>query len=129
MADDFHAFQSIIYEARAKILWGHSAEEMRDWLRERGVPEEHIPQAIAFCWQERKVEMRKAAIRNVTVGGLILAASITFLAIVFSDAVPGWAGRLYGIGIFGCFYGMYRIQKGASQLICGPDTDGSISDA
>lgn len=85
-------------EARAKIIWGESIEEVREWLSYRQIPSAQIEEVIATCLRERAIEFRKKGIKEIVIAALILILPIIVVLTMYFSGSPclglrrrGWA--------------------------------------
>jgi hypothetical protein len=112
--------EKILIQARAKIIWGDSAQSVRDYLIANGLSEEEAEHIIAELNAERHKEIRKAGIKKILIGSvLILVAAIYFLAIF--DGGTSRIGRRSAaapvVCAFGGLYGLWKLIDGIFYLL------------
>ena len=118
--------ESLIYEARARIIWGEKADAVFEWLGENGVPEQLSRDIIRTSLKERALEIRKRGASEIIIGLAIAAlgaggiAGMNFVG-VFSSRIGGLCG-------LAAVYGLYRLMRGIVWVIEGGKTHGSITD-
>ena len=129
--DSEHKVERILNEARAKIIWGESVDEVREWLEDLGVSSQQIDELLATTLTERAVEFRKRGIVELVIGGLVLVPPLLIVgAMYLADVV---VSRLALFLAFLCYavalYGLYRCGKGVWWLLRGAKSEGSLTDA
>ena len=117
---------SILIEARARVLWGDPEDEIRQWMQSQGASEYDIRKIIGDAQAERAAEIRGKGFINLFIGivlvGLATVAPIG-RGIYTYDASEGIAAvAFFFIG------GLWLGSKGIQQLIMGSKISGSISD-
>ena len=118
--------ESLIYEARARIIWGDAPEEVAEWLASQGVEEEKVRQIVWACLKERRDEVRRKGLAELLIGALITTAGafgiggMHFVGIVHSKA--------FALFILVGLYGLYRAGKGLVYLVSGHRIPGSLTE-
>ncbi len=116
----------LAWEARAKIMWGDSASDVKDWLADNGLSSDQAADLLARCLKERDVEFRKRGMVEIIIGlalvvGPLAVIGITVLVLRMIHA--GLAGLCYLVAL----YGLYRLGRGVCWVIRGGRNKGSLS--
>jgi hypothetical protein len=121
--------EALIYEARARILWGEPIAEVCAWLQERGVDQQRIDDVIRVSLAERAAVVRKRAIMETVIGGGIVLGTAALMA-AYIQFTANSGGRKSGFGIIVAvgFYGLYRLCRGIMWLISGAGVRGSLTE-
>ena len=118
-------------DARARIIWGDPAAEVRDFLVENGVPAAEADAKIKTFVRERLAEIRKTGLRNTLIGAVLLglAAGGIYLCLQLR---PGHSSRLIDRGICALAligaYGFWKLATGLIQLFWPQSEHEAISD-
>ena len=76
-------------EARAKIFWGESKENVAAYLQSQGLRDEEIRPLMDSILEERAASVRSSARKNILLGiGLILVPIITYVVLLQSPIFP-----------------------------------------
>src|SRR5215467_2336762 len=76
-------------EARAKIFWGESKENVTTYLQSQGLRDEEIRPLLESILEERAASVRSSARKNILLGiGLILVPIITYVVLLQSPIFP-----------------------------------------
>ena len=127
---------SILSEARARIIWGESASSIRDFLTSHGVSETDADAKLKEFKAERNATLRRLDIKNTIIGGVILSASVILLCVAFrhpnmvrtSGTSIKRVGANLGMLIFCIFYGLWKLVNGIIYLVRPQSEDASIPD-
>lgn len=111
----------LIWEARARIIWGDSLESVRQFLISKGISSTVADLKIKGFILEKKAGLRRDGIREILGGATLLAASggvllwvvVRGLLISWFAYFPTSAGILVCIGI----YGVWKLIKGVISLV------------
>lgn len=117
--------QSRAYEARAKITWGESTENVEVDLIAGGVSPRLARDIVNICVRERSSSMRRKGVRDLVIGAVIMG--LAFLA-SFVLVMSAYVGRLWGIPITFFVAGTLVLFRGLERLIFGARADGPDSD-
>ena len=125
---------SILSEARSRIIWGEPASSIRGFLTTHGVSETDADAKIKEFMAERNATIRRLGLKNLMIGGVILSISVVLLYVAFrhpntvrSGGLRG-TGTILGVLIFGIFYGLWKLVSGIIDLVRPQSEDGSIPD-
>ena len=124
-----HRVERLLNEARAKIIWGDSLDEVREWLEDLGVSREQIDELLASTLKERAVEFRKRGIVELVIGALVLVPPLLIVGAMYLAGVA--TSRLGLFAAFLCYavalYGLYRCARGVWWLFRGAKSEGSLT--
>lgn len=118
--------ERLLGEARTKITWGDSVDEIREWLEDRGVPSRRIDEVVAESLQERDIGFRKKGITELVIGVVVVVPSLFILGVAYliGDIYLGIAVLWYAAVL----YGLCRCARGAWWLLRGAKSQGTLSD-
>ena len=119
--------EKVFNEARSRIMWGESQDEVREWLIEQGQDTMGIDQILRTCMAERGALVRKRGLVEIMVAlGLILAGTsvILFLWFVVGIMISG----VFAVCIAVAAYGLFRLLRGLGWLSSGAGIHGSVAD-
>jgi len=117
--------ESTLIEARARIIWGSSLDEVAEWLESKGLDREKIARVVRICREERAAEIRKIGLRNVIIGGLILLPSLVATLIFLLGFRQTRPAAFFGVCVV---YGLWRLLEGLERLIFGAGVRGSVAE-
>ncbi len=124
-----HRVERILNEARAKIIWGDSVDEVREWLEDLGVSREQIDELLAATLKERAVEFRKRGIVELVIGASVLVPPLLIVGAMYLAGVV--TSRLALFMALLCYavalYGLYRCARGFWWLFRGAKSEGSLT--
>lgn len=121
--------ESIISEARARIIWGEPVSRVRDFLTSNGVSAAVAEARLKEFELERSQELRRLGLVNVLIGGILTgAASVTlYLWVPIATASSGIITGLAVVLLAG-LYGLWKLVKGAALLVRPQSEHKSIPD-
>lgn len=102
-------------EARARVTWGESSDQIRSFLAENGVSDEEAETCLASLFGERRVQIREDAVRSIGHGGLKLLTPV--IAYVTFHSIGFFIPRVFGAAVLVGMWGLYQIIKGVLALI------------
>lgn len=113
-------------EARAKVSWGDSAEDVIKYLMIQGFSHEEASDFVRELFKIRMAETRGNGIRNIVVGsGMICVPIVTYIifAIIgyISFKIMGLAGA---VGLWGC----WKLVNGCIQLLAPKMETGDVAE-
>lgn len=124
--------ETLIIEARAKIIWGEPAESVRDYLTSNGMPGPEADEQIKAFNRERNREIRKMGIKNTLIGAVLTGGSGTLICLLLAKSeIPHSstsAGRGLGVLMLGAGYGLWKLVNGIIDLVRPQSEHQSISD-
>lgn len=113
------SLESLIWDARARIMWGESTSEVTEWLKSQGVEQQRIDEIIQTCQKERDLAVRKRGINEVVIGSLCVVACVGI--VIAAERIAVW-------NVLGAFFGAYLVISGVFKLMQGGSTPGSLTD-
>lgn len=127
--DSEHKIERFLNEARAKIIWGDSVDEVREWLEDMGVPNERIDEFLAASLEERAVEFRKRGVLELVIGGGIIVPPLAIVgAMYLGDVVVTRLTLFLALLCYAvALYGLYRCARGTWWLVRGAKSEGSLT--
>jgi hypothetical protein len=127
-----HAEERLAWEARAKITWGDSRDDVCTWLEGCGMSPATAAAVVSVCLRERAGAMRGKGVRDSILGGAGLAIGLLILFAGIQLAGVRQLGRLpglvMGVGILLGMYTAYLLFRGLERLVFGAHSDGAVSD-
>lgn len=122
--------KSLVVQARARIIWGDEPEAVRSWLLENGVAHDTALLIIEKSVEERRREMRRIGLRNLTHGGAFCLAGLVTIGFALRGDGPSGAilNRLGAAGMGAFLYGLWRVSEGLFRLFFGGSSRESIPD-
>ncbi len=128
------AFDQLIASARAKIIWGESVSDVREYLISNGMSGAEADTAIKEFSQERNSEIRKIGIKNTTIGAILLGIAVTGIYLICANSsssdrvVKVGTGKI--LGVLACLglYGLWKLGNGIIYLVRPQSEEKSITD-
>jgi hypothetical protein len=125
--------EQVLIEARAKIIWGEPAADVRSFLLANSVSDADAAVAVKGFIAERNAEIRKFGIRKIVIGaGLAISTALLFYWEYQHQFSAGTTirsrGSALGFTAFGFIYGLWKLIDGIFDLVRPQTEDGSISD-
>jgi hypothetical protein len=122
--------KKLIIDARARIIWGESIEDVRNWLSACNIQKEEIDLVVDHCVRERGAYIRSMGVKDVVIGILLLLLGIADIIYISSPHYIHVPHRScgYGLSLLLAGLGLWRLGTGVSRIIDGAKTKGSIPD-
>lgn len=114
------AHESAYWEARAKLMWGTSVSDVRDYLIGRRVPAEQIRVIIAAAIEDRARTMRHKGVRDILIAVLLLGGGGLW--------VMAWRSFVWAPATI-TVLGVLLLLRGAWRLLRGAKAPGSVTDS
>jgi hypothetical protein len=113
---------SVITEARARIIWGEPSSSVRSFLIESGISETEANARIKEFSSERNQEIRRIGIKDTCIGAALIGGGAVIVCLWIRRAHLGignstGVGRGVGALILMVFYGIWKFIKGLFYLI------------
>ncbi len=125
--------EKVLAEARARALWGESAESIRNWLLAHGaeISEPLAGEMVRICRRERSRLLRRAGLRDVLLGALLLAGgggslAICVLRIDAGAGTPEFLGAV--AAVLPAVAGVGLLLRGLDRVVFGARADGPAND-
>jgi hypothetical protein len=135
MRPDARTIEKLIVEARARITWGDSPAQVRDWLLTEKINDFEADEILRDLLAARSASMRKRGIVNLVVGtgAIAVAAAIGILPGLLENLeIPIRVGRAYGLFMAGAgligIYGAKQWIDGIERLLRGAKAEGADTD-
>jgi len=117
--------ENLIVEARSRLIWGESPEQVLQYLVDKGVSDQQAKGIIKMVQGERNAAIRGAGINKIITGILMgTAPAIAW----FSTA---WLGfiftKILAVAILIAAVGLWRIVSGAMMLFAPHMEKGDLS--
>ena len=113
-------------EAHAKIIWGDSPAEVKNWLRVSGLSGQETEDIVSESLRERAAEFRKRGLGQILLGSLILIVAACMALAIHHDLFSYTTRRLYGIYLLGATFGLYCFVRGVLYVVSGAKNEGSL---
>jgi hypothetical protein len=114
------------HEARAKILWGDSREEVFKYLRIQGFGHEEAFALVQELFLERAATIRSDGIRKIVIGTGLICVPIVSLLIFFAIGVI--LLKIFAATVVVGFWGVWMVFKGAFMVLSPKTEAGDASD-
>lgn len=118
--------EKLAWEARAKIMWGDSATDVKEWLVDNGLSSQQAADILARCLEERDAEFRRRGFLEIIIGLALVVGPLAVAGImVFGLRIlyGGWMGLAFLVAL----YGLYRLGRGVCWVVRGGTSEGSLS--
>ena len=113
-------------EARAKVSWGDSQEEVTKYLMVQRFTAQEATDLVAVMFKERMVNVRANGIRKIIIGtGLMCVPIIGFLIFAHIGIIPI---KLMGILIVVGLYGFWQLLNGIIALVAPKMESGDVAE-
>ena len=115
--------ESAYWEARARVMWGQSRADVRQWLEGHPIAPADIEAMLDLCFAERAQVMRGKGLGDLLVAALVMLPSIAGLIL--------WSGIswVFGSGSLLVVYGCLRLFRGIARVALGAKALGSVADS
>jgi hypothetical protein len=118
--------ESLIWEARARIMWGEKPHKVKEYLTENGVEQRMIDDIIKVSLKERASEIRQRGVTELLCGvGIALLGGSGFGAMYL---IGYWHSKVFAACGLAVAYGLFRLIRGLSWVSDGSNMRGSITD-
>jgi hypothetical protein len=132
--------KSLVWEGRARIIWGTPADEVQTWLTDQGIDSLTAREIVAIALRERALAIRALGVKDLILGvlaggtgaGIAIGAGL-IMNLVFDVKVGQFAvhrglGALLLAAGLAFIYGVYRTARGLERILFGARVGGSVSD-
>jgi len=115
-----------LHEARAKMLWGDSFDEVFKFLRMQGYSHAEAWAAVTEMFQERVATIRANGIRKIVIGSVLICIPVlTFLVLLGMGFI---FMRLLALPIMFGIWGVWLVVKGTLMLLAPKSEAGDASE-
>jgi hypothetical protein len=113
-------------EARAKISWGDSREEVIQYLMIQGFPAQEALPLVQELLSERLATVRRNGIRNIFTGVSLMFVPV--VALIIFACFKVFLLYLMAIAVMVGLYGGWRLLKGILMLVAPKMESGDVAD-
>lgn len=113
-------------EARAKILWGDSTEEVIRHLMIHGFSAHEASDKVRVLMKERVAEIRATGIRKFFIGALIAFSTASVFLLLFKFGFVSL--YLHGIIAIACVFGLWMMLQGAVKVLAPRTVHGDAAE-
>lgn len=117
----------LLNEARARIMWGESRDEVREWLSEQGSDTMGADEILRSCIRERGALVRKRAIIEIIAGLGLIAVPVSILLVLWF-VIGIMINVVFAVCIAVALYGLFRLLRGIGWMSSGANYHGSVAD-
>jgi len=112
-------------QARAKISWGDSPEEVTRYLMLQGYSVPEAQELVAELFQERLVDLRKKGVRKIIVGsGMMCVPVIEYLAFVSIGII---FLKAMALGVMVGLWGAWQLLNGILLIVAPKMESGDVA--
>lgn len=115
-----------LHEARAKMLWGDSYEEVFKFLRMQGYSHAEASAAATEMFQERVATIRANGIRKIVIGSILVCVPVMLFLVMLGTGFIFM--RLLALPIMAGIYGVWLVVKGTLMLLAPKSEAGDASE-
>lgn len=114
------------HEARAKIFWGDSPEEVVHFMRVRGFTEEEACEFVDGVFEERAATIRGMGVKKILLGCVLVALPI--VGYFTFASITAVMVRVVGALAVGGLWGLWLIIKGIMMMMSPRTEPGDVAD-
>jgi hypothetical protein len=115
-----------LHEARAKMLWGDSFDEVFKFLRMQGYSHAEASAAVTEMFQERVAIIRTNGIRKIVIGSILICIPVILFLVLLGMGFIFM--RLLALPIMVGVYGVWLVVKGTLMLLAPKSEVGDASE-
>lgn len=118
--------KALIVEARAKIIWGESSDQVREWLVAKGFTNAQSDEILRQTLSERAREVRRRGTREILTG----AFAVALASAIFVSLYPAgfFRRRVLLLACLVLAYGVWHLLKGVGKVLDGEKARGSVAE-
>jgi hypothetical protein len=114
------------HEARAKMMWGDSPEQVTSYLMVQGWTHPEASELVTGLFKERTSAVRSAGIRKMIIGfGLMW---VPVIALIICHIVGFYPVKLLGMAVLTGLYGVWQFINGGLMFIAPKSEKGDVAD-
>ena len=113
-------------EARAKIFWGDSTDEVVKFLMRQGISVAESKELVAAMFQERAKTIRRNGIKKVVVGASMMCVPVIFFLVCLR--VGYLPLKLFAVTIMLGLWGAWMALKGTFMFFAPKSEPGDVAD-
>ncbi len=114
------------HEARAKIFWGDTAEEVIKYLKVQGFSYEEASGLVQAMFLEREVTIRANGVRKIFIGSALLAVPIVAFFIFLGIGIIPM--KLFALAIMVGLWGAWMLINGIIMFLAPKWERGDVAD-
>ncbi len=114
------------HEARAKVMWGDSPEQIVSYLMVQGFTHPEAMSLTDDLFRERTAEVRKTGIGKIIKGSLLMCVPV--VAVIVCLAIGFFIVKLVGAAILVGVYGAYLVIRGLLMALAPKSEKGDVTD-
>jgi len=115
-----------LHEARAKMLWGDSYDEVLKFLRMQGYSPAEASAAVTEMFQERVAMIRANGIQKIIIGSILVCIPVILFLILLGTGFLFM--KLLAIPILFGIWGVWLVVKGTLMLLAPKSEAGNASE-
>jgi len=115
-----------LHEARAKMLWGDSYDDVLKFLRMQGYSHAEAAAAVTEMFQERVAMIRANGIQKIVVGSILVCIPVILFLILLGTGFLFM--RLLAVPILFGVWGVWLVVKGTLMLLAPKSEAGDASE-
>jgi len=115
-----------LHEARAKMLWGDSYDEVLKFLRMQGYNHADASAAVTEMFQERVATIRANGIQKIVIGSILVCIPVILFLILLGTGFLFM--RLLAVPIMFGIWGVWMVVKGTLMLLAPKSEAGDASE-
>ena len=116
----------VVIEAKAKISWGDSQDEVIEFMMMNGIPIAEARGMVGEMFQERAAMIRKHGIMKMVKSIPLMCVPLGTIAIF--NHVGYWSVRLFGLALLVGLIGAWLLLKGTIMFFSPKSEPGDVAD-
>jgi predicted phage tail protein len=113
-------------EARAKMSWGDSPQEVVKYLMIQGFSYEEAAPLVDSMWQERLATIRRTGITKIVIGLALM--SVPVFAWFFFASIGAISLKLFAIAVMVGAWGGWLLLKGIFMIVSPRSESGDVAE-
>jgi predicted component of type VI protein secretion system len=114
-------------EAKNKIFWGDAPDEVIKYLMRQGINGEESSNLVAAMLQERAVAIRRAGVRKIIIGILLMCVPVVSY-FIFMAVIGGLPLKLFAATVAVGLWGAWMFLKGTIMFVSPKSEPGDVAD-
>ena len=117
--------ETILREARAKIIWGEPRQSVLEYMQASGLGDKDANDYLDSLFRERADDIRKTGIKKILIGSFWISLLLAYLA--FSLFVGIIEYKLLAVAIVSAAIGGWKIIEGIGYILKPSSESGDLS--
>ncbi len=113
------------HEARAKVLWGDSPEDVVKFLMIQGLGYEEASALVQPMFHERAKTIRTNGIRKIVIGSLM--ACVPIVAFFIFNSIGVIPLKIFAVTVMVGLWGAYMVLKGIIMMVAPKSEPGDVA--